>query len=111
MEVKYRTNGEFDFSSYDKKGGYPYPNAYFILVTPKHIKIQKAEELQKGKDFVYLGSHPDFETDKQIIYKAYVTYNSNADTVVQYDFIYDEIEDGVWRFSRFDYFWVRDIAQ
>lgn len=73
VEVKYRTNGEFDFSSYDKKGGYPYPNAYFILVTPKHIKIQKAEELQKGKDFIYLGSHPDFETDKQIILQ-YITF-------------------------------------
>jgi len=68
VEVKYRTNGEFDFNEYYRnRGKYPYPNAYFILVTPKHIKVQKAESLEKGSDFVYLGSHPDFATDKEII--------------------------------------------
>jgi len=68
IEVKYRTNGDFDFNDYySNRGKYPYPNAYFILVTPKHIKIQKAEELEKGKGFNYLGSHPDFNTDKEII--------------------------------------------
>jgi len=70
VEVKYRTKGEdgFDFNSYyGKKGGYPYKNAYFILVTPKHIKIQKASELEKGKDFIYLNKCKDFETDKNII--------------------------------------------
>lgn len=68
IEVKYRTNGEFDFSDYYKtRGKYPYPNAYFVLVTPKHIKVQKAEHLEKGQDFVYLGSHPDFLSDKEII--------------------------------------------
>lgn len=68
IEVKYRTNGDFDFNDfYKSRGKYPYPNAYFILVTPKHIKIQKAELLEKGEDFKYLGSHPDFSTDKDII--------------------------------------------
>lgn len=70
VEVKFRASGEFDFNDYYKsRGKYPYPNAYFILVTPKHIKVQKAELLEAGKDFVYLGSHPDFETDKDIILK------------------------------------------
>lgn len=68
IEVKYRTNGEFDFNShYARKGGYPYSNAYFILVSPKHIKIQKASELEKGKDFVFLNKLEDFDTDKEII--------------------------------------------
>lgn len=68
IEVKYRTNGEFDFNDfYKNRGKYPYPNAYFILMTPKHIKIQKAELLEAGENFVYLGSHPDFATDKEII--------------------------------------------
>lgn len=68
IEVKYRTNGEFDFNShYTKKGGYTYQNAYFILVTPKHIKIQKASELEKGEDFIFLNKCKDFETDKEII--------------------------------------------
>ena len=68
IEVKYRTSGKFDFNDfYSKKGEYPYPNAYFILVTPKHIKIQKASELEKGKNFIYLNNHPDFETDRETI--------------------------------------------
>ena len=69
VEVKYRTVEEnFDFNKeYSKKGGYPYSDAYFILVSPKHIKIQKASELEKGRKFVYLGSCKDFETDKEII--------------------------------------------
>lgn len=74
IEVKYRTNGEFDFNEYYKnRGKYPYPNAYFILVTPKHIKAQKAESLEKGEDFQYLGSLKDFETDKEII-KQYIEF-------------------------------------
>ncbi|GAL84251.1 hypothetical protein Krodi_0516 [Sporocytophaga myxococcoides] len=68
IEVKYRTSGEFDFNEYyESRGKYPYPNAYFILVTPKHIKIQKAEKLEAGEKFQYLGNHKDFETDKDII--------------------------------------------
>ena len=68
VEVKYRTSGEFDFKShYARKGGYPYQNAFFILVTPKHIKVQKASELEKGKDFIFLNKCKEFETDKEII--------------------------------------------
>ncbi|MFP3950476.1 MAG: hypothetical protein ACLFUZ_05325 [Candidatus Micrarchaeia archaeon] len=74
VEVKYRTNEEFDFKEqYSREGGYPYPNAYFILVSPKHIRIQKASELEKGKDFMWLGSCKDFETDKEII-KQYIEF-------------------------------------
>lgn len=70
IEVKYRTCGEFDFKKYyTQKGGYPYPNAYFVLITPKYIKIQKASELEKGESFIYLGKCKDFETDKSIILK------------------------------------------
>ena len=72
IEVKYRSNGTFDFNNYFK-GNYPYPSAYIILVTPKHIKVQKASELEKGTDFVYLGSHPDFVTEKEIIL-AYIDF-------------------------------------
>ena len=77
VEVKYRTNGEFDFKEYYKnRGTYPYPNAYFILVTPKHIKAQKAALLDDGKDFEYLGNLKDFETDKEII-KQYIEFCKN----------------------------------
>ena len=70
VEVKYRTKGEqdFDFKSYyTKKGGYPYKSAFFILVTPKHIKVQKASELEKGEKFIFLNKCKDFETDKKVI--------------------------------------------
>src|SRR3989344_262208 len=36
---------------------------------PKHIKIQKAEELAKGENFVYLNKFPDFETERETILK------------------------------------------
>ena len=68
IEVKYRTSGEFDFKEYyDSRGGYPYPEAYVVLVTPKHIKTQKAEKLQKGTNFVGFSQIKDFETDKETI--------------------------------------------
>ncbi len=38
-------------------------------MTPKHIKIQKAEELAKGENFVYLNKFPDFETERETILK------------------------------------------
>lgn len=68
LEVKYRTSGKFDLEKYYKKrGGYPYSSAYIVLVTPKHIKIQKASELEKGEGFIFLNKCKDFETDKKII--------------------------------------------
>lgn len=68
IEVKYRTSGEFDFNAfYESRGGYPYPEAYVILVTPKYIKAQKAEKLEQGSNFVWLSQIKDFETDKEII--------------------------------------------
>jgi hypothetical protein len=68
IEVKYRTSGKFDFNDfYARKGGYPYKSAFFILVTPKHILIQKASRLEKGEDFMYLNECKYFDTDKNII--------------------------------------------
>jgi hypothetical protein len=70
IEVKYRTSGKFDFNDfYARKGGYPYKSAFFILVTPKHILIQKASRLEKGEDFMYLNECEYFDTDKDIILK------------------------------------------
>ena len=70
IEVKYRTSGEFDFIKYyENRGGYPFPEAYVVLVTPKYIKAQKAEKLEKGTGFVWLSQIKAFETDKEIIIK------------------------------------------
>ncbi|VVB61347.1 Uncharacterised protein [uncultured archaeon] len=66
VEVKFRADGEFN---YEKLGGddYPYRNAHIILVSKKHIKCATVEELKNGKEFQYLGSRKEFETDKETI--------------------------------------------
>ncbi len=68
IEVKYRTDGQFDINDhYKDKGGYPYDNAYVILITPRAILIRRASILKKGGKFMYLKDCKDFETDKEII--------------------------------------------
>src|SRR3990172_6725851 len=66
VEAKYRSNGEFDFQKH-YGDDYPYPEAYFVLISPKHIKIQEAEELTKGEPFVYLDRCPAFEVDRDVV--------------------------------------------
>ncbi|PCI19294.1 hypothetical protein COB64_03955 [Candidatus Wolfebacteria bacterium] len=64
LEVKYRANEKFDLNDFVESkriDAYPYPFAYVVLFSPDHIKIQKAEDLIKGADFVYLDAHPAFK--------------------------------------------------
>lgn len=65
LEVKYRSDENHKFNLQD----YPYPEAYFVLVTSDHIKIQLARNLMNGSDFEYLNRMKDFETDREIILK------------------------------------------
>lgn len=67
VEVKYRTNGKFNFKKYYQKGVYPYPKAFFILVSPNNIKIQIASELIDGKEFIDLEQSKYFKTKKGIV--------------------------------------------
>lgn len=51
---------------------YPYHNAYFIVVSKKHIKCLTYEELKGGKEITetcrnYLGSRKEFDLDKKVI--------------------------------------------
>ncbi|PCI19093.1 hypothetical protein COB64_04260 [Candidatus Wolfebacteria bacterium] len=76
LEVKYRANGKFNLNEFVKSkkiDAYPYLYAYVVLFSPDHIKIQKAEDLIKGADFVYLDMHTDFKdfVDANII-KVYL---------------------------------------
>ena len=48
VEVKFRANGEFDKEDSSLKD-YPFKNAYFIVVSKKHIKCITYDELQEGK--------------------------------------------------------------
>lgn len=70
VEVKFRANGEFKASDLPK--GYPYTNAYIVLVSKKHIKCITVSELLEGKEILptthnYLGNRKEFDLDKKVI--------------------------------------------
>jgi hypothetical protein len=70
VEVKFRANGELCFKDLPKN--YPYENAYFILVSKKHIKCITYQELKEGKEITatsrnYLGSRKEFYLQKEVI--------------------------------------------
>ncbi len=47
VEVKYRASGIFSLE--DIKGDYPWPHAFFIIVSREHIKCLTYKQLQGGK--------------------------------------------------------------
>ena len=47
VEVKYRSNGAFSME--DIKADYPWPHAYFIVVSRDHIKCLTYKQLASGK--------------------------------------------------------------
>lgn len=47
VEVKYRGSGEFSID--DIKGEYPWPHAFFIIVSKEHIKCLTYKQLASGK--------------------------------------------------------------
>jgi hypothetical protein len=70
VEVKFRASETFKFSNLKKD--YPYHNAYFVVVSKKHIKCLTYEELKEGKEITptcknYLGGRREFDLDKKII--------------------------------------------
>lgn len=70
VEVKFRASGSFALKDLPKD--YPYGNAYFILVSKKHIKCITYKELLDGKEISptsrnYLGSRKEFDLDKEVI--------------------------------------------
>lgn len=70
VEVKFRANGSFALKDLPKD--YPYGNAYFILVSKKHIKCITYKELLDGKEISptsrnYLGYRKEFDLDKDVI--------------------------------------------
>lgn len=70
IEVKFRANEEFAVKDVEKN--YPFENAFFIVVSKKHIKCLSYKELKAGKEITpksqnYLGNVKAFETDKEVI--------------------------------------------
>lgn len=70
VEVKFRASGSFALKDLPKD--YPYGNAYFILVSKKHIKCITYKELLEGKEISptsrnYLGARKEFDLDKEVI--------------------------------------------
>ncbi|MCK4649652.1 hypothetical protein KAT36_00310 [Candidatus Pacearchaeota archaeon] len=70
VEVKFRANETF--SKKDLPKTYPFENAYFIVVSKKHIKCITYQELMDGKEVTpktqnYLGKRKEFDLDKETI--------------------------------------------
>jgi hypothetical protein len=70
IEVKFRASEKFAFSDLPKN--YPYENAYFVLISKKHIKCVSYTELKNGSEITptcknYLGSRKEFELNKEVI--------------------------------------------
>lgn len=70
VEVKFRANGTFTRADLPKD--YPWGNAFFILVSKKHIKCVTFEELERGEEITptsknYLGNRKEFDLDKEVI--------------------------------------------
>ena len=70
VEVKFRKDEIFSIGELPKN--YPYENAYFVIVSKKHIKCISYKELKEGKeitpeDHKYLGNRKEFGMDKDVI--------------------------------------------
>mgnify|MGYP001610770043 CR=1 FL=1 len=70
IEVKFRASEEFSINDIDKD--YPFENAFFIIVSQKHIKCLSYQELKSGKSITpsshnYLGNRKEFELNKDVI--------------------------------------------
>lgn len=70
VEVKFRASGTLTRKDIPKD--YAWGNAYFILVSKKHIKCITFEELERGEEITatsrnYLGSRKEFDLDKDTI--------------------------------------------
>lgn len=70
VEVKFRANGILARKDIPKD--YAWGNAYFILVSKKHIKCITFYELERGDEITptsknYLGNRNEFNLDKETI--------------------------------------------
>lgn len=72
IEVKFRANEEFSLNDKSIDKDYPFKNAFFIIVSKRHIKCISYKELESGKKITptchnYLGNRKEFELDKEVI--------------------------------------------
>ncbi len=72
VEVKYRRSGSFSIE--DVKGPYPWPHAYFIVVSREHIKCLTYKQLAAGKAITpecnnLLIVRKDLDLDRKLIVK------------------------------------------
>ena len=70
IEVKFRASDSFSLKDLPKD--YPFTNAYFIVVSKKHIKCITYKELDEGKEVSpksqnYLGKRKEFDLEKDVI--------------------------------------------
>ncbi len=73
VEVKFRKDEVFSIKElHQEHQDYPFKNAYFIIVSKRHIKCITYQELRNGclitpQDGAYLGDRAEFGLDKEVI--------------------------------------------
>jgi hypothetical protein len=70
VEVKYRASGLFSID--DIKGDYPWPHAYFVVVSREHIKCLTYKQLEAGRIIApecgnFLIKHVELGLDRDLI--------------------------------------------
>ncbi len=70
VEVKFNASETFSFENVDNN--YPFENAFFIIVSKKHIKCLSYKQLAAGEKITptshnYLGNIEEFKLDKKVI--------------------------------------------
>lgn len=76
VEVKFSKNEEFSLYNLKEKkyGPYPFPNAFFVIVSKKHIKAITYDQLKKGQKITptcknYLHNIKEFDSKKEVVKK------------------------------------------
>ncbi len=75
IEVKYRSCEKFCLKDVEKDCEYSYPNAFFVVISKKHIKCISYKELKSGESIspdnlhFLLGKRPEFLAEHQLIMK------------------------------------------
>lgn len=73
VEAKYRADGRFTLA--DLEENYPYPDAFFVVVTPRKIECITAQQLKdglevepRGENF-WFAKRPEFGADEETVFE------------------------------------------
>jgi hypothetical protein len=67
IEVKYRREGQLFDTDRERLKTYPFPEAYWLLVSRERLLVARAEDLQKGVNFSLLRGRSEFQLDDSLV--------------------------------------------